>query len=190
MNSRLILNGAAVANHALYTQQPPVGMIQLDQVKHLLNGMMTIFTSTNHFTEINACYRDAATDIQDLTTAIADFKAKETTSILDGLMHVGNFLVNLPKSTADCLHMQEDLKRLASWAKGFLNPMTEMTIIWNNMTKNYVHIISMLDLFNQKMAEGGREDTAGRYLALMLVDVLGEVPAAASDPDSIPMTNW
>ena len=196
MISKTVISAGAAA---IITQQHPqevaLPKIPVEKAKRILNGIFTILTSANHFDELAHCYRDVVTDIEDLTIAVEDFKTKETTAILDGIMHVGDFLVNLPKSTQDCTHMQDDLHRLVDWAKGFKDPKLIMNEVWTNLTTNFAHIIHMLDLFNMSIIseEPFKWEIAGRFVGYIMVDILGPVPNGGKmgvDPETIELTNW
>ena len=134
---------------ALMMDNHPVQLIPVNKLKHVLNGVFTVFTKANHFDELYSCYHDTVTDVNDISIAIEDFKKKDTTSILDGILHIGNFLVNLQKTAKDCTHMKDDLHRLITWVQEFNDPKAIMNKVWANILANYSSIISNLDNFNK-----------------------------------------
>ena len=88
--------------------------------------------------------------------------------------------------------MHEDMARVAAWAEIFKNPMAALPFIFSNVTSNWVAIIEHLDHFNFNVGLV-RYFRAGRYLALLLTDLLGPLPNAQplpADIDEIAYTQW
>ena len=114
-------------------------------------------------------------------------------------MHIGDFMVNLPKSTADCTAMENDISRIAKWAEQFKDPKAVLNKVWESITSKYATLINFLDGFNQTISDDTRNYSAimaGRYLGAMMVVILGPPPKSEGilmdnmDPDTLQISSW
>lgn len=172
----------------------PVKITQLNLVQ-VLNGVVNRSVHEDHHVELFNCFHDVKNGAADLQTMVADFKdykeTKNFAKILDGLMHVGNILVNLPADMKDCSATGVVVKKLSQWRFNFADKAKIAPMIFGNFGKNYVAIISELDLLNQRAAVY-HWGNVGRSLGSILNMTIGELPKIQEpkDVDEITITQW
>ena len=188
MNSKFFVAGAMMVGQQFG--------LTLFEVTQFLNGVMFIMVVKDNVNEINTCFKDVDGAVQNVSTAIEDFKIQDASHIVDGIAKLGTVMVNIQKDTTDCTHMHEDMARVAAWAEIFKNPMAALPFIFTNVTSNWVAIIDHLDHlnFNYSLQRWYR---MGRYAGLIMVEVLGPLPGTEpyqlqppTDNDEIMYTQW
>ena len=107
---------------------------------------------------------------------VEDFQLKDPQHIVDGISHIGHIMIGLPKDTADCTNMHDDITRVSSWGSIFLNPKDALPMIFGNMMANFAPIIHDLDIINHFFTTQRHYYLAGRLMGSIMIDVLGPVP--------------
>jgi len=150
--------------------------VNADQFKKFFIGFVNQSTGVNHYNDIYPCFTDVQHGAADLEAAIVDFKQKEDmTKIVDGLMHVGKILVNVPEDVRQCTKTKSVILALSKWVGTFKNPAAAIPTIMTNMGGHYVDIIHQLDQFNQASAKQDYT-SAGADISKILVDAIGPLP--------------
>jgi hypothetical protein len=157
----------------------PVKVTNLE-LAQVLNGLVNRAAHEDHHVEIFACFHDVTNGATDLETLITDIKAyketKDVMKILDGIVHIGNILVNLPADMKDCSATGKVVKRLSQWSINFADKAKILPMIFGNFTKNFVPLVAELDLLNQRAAVN-HWGNVGRSLGTVLDLTIGPLPA-------------
>ena len=89
-----------------------VAKINNDQVVDFVAGLLDGLVHDNKFDKIEPCLKDQEILAPELMEAIADFKKKDTMSIIAGVSVVGKMLGTIDTDLKDCSGMGPDIKRI------------------------------------------------------------------------------
>ena len=91
-------------------------------VPDFIAGFMKGMTTTDHLTEIEACYSGGKLMAGEIKTGIADFEKGGWDYILQGVLQFGLMALQIPQELHTCESMNEDIAAIESWASIFKNP--------------------------------------------------------------------
>lgn len=91
-------------------------------VENFLAGVIEGLIGKNDLPEIKKCLNDTSNIESQLALAIGYFEKGDIADIIKGIQIVGSILENLNVILGDCEGMQDDIKRIETWAEIFSNP--------------------------------------------------------------------
>jgi len=91
-------------------------------VPDFIAGFMYGMTTTDHLTEIEACYSGGELMAGEIKTGIADFEKGGWDNILQGVLQFGLMGLQIPQELHTCESMDDDVAAIESWASIFKNP--------------------------------------------------------------------
>ena len=148
--------------------------VDVHMVNYIIAGFIFGMTTQNHLTEIEACYTGGATMVQEIMTAIYDFKAGGWNYITQGVLNVLLAALQIPQELHTCKNMQEDLTAIKEWASVF----TDKTKLISTVSKHYLlHKKQVTADINQLKADFASEKyfKTGEDLATLSIALLGPI---------------
>ncbi len=93
-----------------------------EEVIEFVAGLINGFVGHDDLPELQKCMTDAKTLAPEIEDVINDFKSGDPQKIIAGIEEIGTIIGQLPGDLANCKDIQDDLKRIETWAKIFEHP--------------------------------------------------------------------
>ena len=100
--------------------------LRMDKQQFILmtEGFLKGALHAEGFDDIEKCIQDVESAVTDLEIVYTDFKDGGVTKIVDGLVHVADFIKIVKNGLSDCSHIEADWEKLVSMASIFESPAT------------------------------------------------------------------
>ena len=110
---------------------------------------------------------------------VADFEEGSFDSVMNGIMEIGNVLVQLPTDLKNCVSISDDLKTLENWADIFLHPEELAKALAENALKHFREISKDIETSMDDWSSAKYFDF-GEVVGEMLVLAVGSNPATGA----------
>ena len=138
--------------------------MNLEGTEEFVAGLIYGMIKKDDLPQIQQCLDNASSLEAEITNAISDISKGDFQDILKAVQEIGQIIKELPEDLDDCKDIDDDVKKIETWAAIFTNPVELTKQLTKNLLANWKKVSSDVtqvetDWNNSKFYEAG-EDVA------------------------------
>ena len=151
--------------------------MDIEGAEEFVAGVMYGLIQKDDLPEIQKCLTNGEKLEVEITNALSDFSKGDIQDMIKAVQEFGMIIQELPQDLQDCENIEDDVKKIETWAAIFANPVTLVTTLTKNLLANWKEVSAEITKTTSDYNAAKYYD-AGEDVADVVVLAVGPISAA------------